>query len=218
MIDISTELAIIASNKYGDNVRTAIGTAMGKLNEVYQADIAEEVVSLATTTKGIEMKEAIIDALSKMYASSPSGGGGALPAATSYLSTMVVNNTKIEPAQDFPPRLSFVNGVWYNSVSGSVNTIAYDDNAETRLAVRKFCTLPVGKTLTINCLTEDRMCYGLFVHSNMSSPNITSGWLDFPFVYTNEGTDDLICFIDAKKSDNSAITPSELGTVTAQID
>ena len=216
MIDISTELAIIASNKYGDNVRTAIGTAMGKLNEVYQADIAEEVVSLATTTKGIEMKEAIIDALSKMYASSPSGGGGALPAATSYLSTMVVNQNIIKPAQDFPPRLSFVNGVWYRWDETSYR-IGYDQSTN-RLAVKQFCILPVGKTLTINCLTEDRMCYVLFIHSKAAPPNIVTGWLDFPFVYTNNGADDLICFVDAKKSDNSDITPSELGTVTAQID
>ena len=70
MADITEQLATIASNPYGENVLTAISSAMTDVN-VDGVDIASELYTITNGRYGSDIREAIHDALFKL-----SEGGG----------------------------------------------------------------------------------------------------------------------------------------------
>lgn len=78
MIDISEELQTVQNEVGGDRVRSAVASAMQELN-VGDVNIDAELLTIATGRYGIDIRDAIHDALYKLAYGTPEPQSGLPP-------------------------------------------------------------------------------------------------------------------------------------------
>ena len=114
---------------------------------------------------------------------------------------------------DFPETLTLQQGAWAGAIGTEMGFISRND----RCTVASPCRIPAGKMLTISCAASGIMGGGVFINSAWIIGS-TVNWQAFPLEIDNRsGTSDLFYAPNFKKSSGADITPSDAGTVTAEI-
>lgn len=137
MADISTELQTIQSNAYGENVLTAISSAMTAIN-TDGVDIASELHTITNGRYGNDIRMAIHDALFKLSEGGGSSEGGPL-VFTPYMSYKGISNATVGHATIDPDPIVIGDTIGCSDAYFIGGTVSWNING------RAYATLTSGE-------------------------------------------------------------------------
>lgn len=187
-------------------------------------NIDPELDKIKHGTFGIDIRDAIHDAIEKLWLLAESkepGGGGVAGAAVTVFNGGICEVTGGDTyEQEFPETLNdhLINGVRYSDTSEAGGTLIFGESSTRCTIDNPVFVLPAGKKLTISCGTSNIQIGGWETDRSLTTIEITN-WQAFPLVIDNSsGASERYFTLNFRKSDDSSITPQDIGTVTTTIE
>lgn len=144
------------------------------------------------------------------------GGGSQVGSAVPVLRGTALSRIGNLAYEVLPDTIPIVEGGWSNGVGNKIYPLS-PNIPNNRCRSDKIYKIPSGKTATIRTTASNVQAY---YRTCTESRVITGqyGWYNFPVVIDNSsGASDIYVAFTFHASDDTAITPSDVGTVTAEL-
>lgn len=221
MANIDEELQTISTAELGEDVRLAVASASEKLADDRDADISAELTVIQNGRYGADIRQAIYDALDKLRTITPEESGSIAGAAALIISGGVsdIGGDTRAATELLSGEIPLINAVRY-PVNNAVGQTMLCEPRTIRCTVKDICEVPAGKVSTVSCAVSGMQVCGWQMDDRfICTGNSFSTWQDFPLVIDNtNGSESMLVALNFRRSDNSEVSPSDFGTITATLE
>lgn len=210
--------------------------AVPVLNDIYEVEIGVYAGNIETSTgaritctRSITDGDAVHDPpapdvynqLMEYLAGIQGGGGAQVGSAVPALYGTAMSRIGTPEYPLLQGTIPIVQGGWSSGNGTPITSYTPDDNPEyggIRCRSDKIYKIPAGKTATISMSNSG---FKMYIRTTNVWQILTSStdWIDVPHTIDNStGESDVFVAMGFRDADDAAITPSDVGTVTATLD